>query len=108
MARSNWYGSPVKIFEYGALGRPIVAPDTGPVRDVMEHGVDGLLVQPCVNELTAAIQRLLREPSLAESMGAGFQRKVREHHLWRHVAARILKASGVRAPDEAGREGGTA
>jgi len=31
MPKSNWYGSPVKIFEYGAMGKCIIAPDVIPV-----------------------------------------------------------------------------
>ena len=46
MAKSNWYGSPVKIFEYGALNKLIIAPDEVPVHDVMEHGVNGLFLVP--------------------------------------------------------------
>ncbi|MFM7814782.1 MAG: glycosyltransferase family 4 protein, partial [Flavobacteriales bacterium] len=44
MAKSNWYGSPVKIFEYGALQKAIIAPDVVPVLDVMQHRVHGWLV----------------------------------------------------------------
>ena len=35
MVKSNWYGSPVKIFEYGAASLPMICPDTIPVRDVI-------------------------------------------------------------------------
>lgn len=90
MAGSNWYGSPVKLFEYGALGRPVVAPDTGPVRDVMVDGEDGLLVQPTSAGLAVAIWKLLADPALAARLASSFQRKVLESHTWAQTASRVL------------------
>jgi glycosyltransferase involved in cell wall biosynthesis len=51
MAKSNWYGSPIKIFEYGMMGKPIIAPDNIPVNDIMINGMTGLLIQPDVDHL---------------------------------------------------------
>jgi glycosyltransferase involved in cell wall biosynthesis len=43
---SNWYGSPVKVLEYAAVGIPLVAPDVDPVRDLVSAPDEGLLVPP--------------------------------------------------------------
>jgi len=90
MARSNWYGSPVKIFEYGAMGKVIIAPSTIPVQDVMTHLEDGLLIQNNEAELKAAIDFLIHNPEKASSMAASFQKKVMAQHTWYDVANRIL------------------
>jgi glycosyltransferase involved in cell wall biosynthesis len=92
MAKSNWYGSPVKIFEYGAMGKPIVAPDTIPVRDVMEPGVDGLLVQPEVAAVQKAIQHLLQNPAEANQMAAHFREKVMTQFTWQQSVERVLRS----------------
>ncbi|RME00798.1 MAG: glycosyltransferase family 1 protein, partial [Deltaproteobacteria bacterium] len=63
-ANSHWYGSPVKIFEYGAMGRAIIAPDNGPVRDVITPEEDALLVPPEVDAICAALERLIEDPEL--------------------------------------------
>lgn len=40
---SNTYGSPVKLFELMAMEVPVVAPDYGPIREVITHGRTGWL-----------------------------------------------------------------
>lgn len=90
MARSNWYGSPVKIFEYGALGKAVIAPDVTPVRDVMTHEKHGLLIEPSVSALTAALRRLLADQPLRQRLGKEWQVKVREQHTWKQVVADSL------------------
>ena len=90
MARSNWYGSPVKIFEYGLLAKAIVAPNTAPVIEVMEQGKDGILVAPEVADIAAAFKVFLKDPALRNSMGLAFQAKVKTKHTWRINALRSL------------------
>ncbi len=82
MATSNWYGSPVKIFEYGWMGVPIIAPDNVPMRDVMEPNKDGLLVSDNVLELEKALNYLLENPSESKAMGLSFQNKVVQNYTW--------------------------
>ena len=90
MAKSNWYGSPVKIFEYGAMGKTIIAPDTKPVRDVMEDGVDGFLVKPAVKDLKNAISKIMEDAELGIKMGENFKNKVFANYTWDAIAAKIL------------------
>lgn len=94
MANSNWYGSPVKIFEYGAIGKPIVAPNNGPVREVIRHEVDGLLID---NEydLVRNLRRLIENPHLRSRIAESFQRRVIREHTWAKNAARVLNSTGV-------------
>lgn len=90
MARSNWYGSPVKIFEYGLLKKAIVGPDVGPVREVMQHQVDGWLVQPDAEDLLAAFRTLLQDEPLRHSMAEHFHQKVLRSHTWTANAEKVL------------------
>ena len=46
MANSNEHGSPMKIFEYMAAGKPVLAPAYGPIREIITHKVDGWLFEP--------------------------------------------------------------
>ncbi len=43
---SSSYASPLKLFEYLALGRAIVAPDQPNIREVLDDGVNALLFDP--------------------------------------------------------------
>ena len=51
-------------------GRPVVASDTGGLRDIVEHGTSGLLVPPGdAGALAEAMDRLLGDPALQRRMG---------------------------------------
>ncbi len=90
MARSNWYGSPVKIFEYGAMQKAIIAPNVVPVTDVMTHMEHGLLIENSRVELTEAMRFMLKEKNESLRMAENFHRKVLTAHTWQQVAAHIL------------------
>jgi len=85
MAASNWYGSPIKIFEYGAFGKPIIAPRTGPVLEVMEDRVDGYIVDG-EKELEAAIREIFIDYDKAIAIAKHFQTKVINEYTWTKVA----------------------
>jgi len=92
MPKSNWYGSPVKIFEYGIMGKLVIAPDNGPVKDAMVNGVDGLLVNETTEGLVAQLNQAMRDKVQAEKMALHFQTKIKNQFTWQHVADRILDA----------------
>lgn len=90
MAKSNWYGSPVKLFEYGLMKKPIIAPDTIPVRDVMVHEQDALIVKDEVKDLIVAIHQILKSTDLANRMAETFYQKVLAQFQWEHAANNII------------------
>jgi glycosyltransferase involved in cell wall biosynthesis len=63
------FTSPLKLFEYMAAGRPIVASDLPSVREVLHHESDALLVEPGnAGALAAAITRILEDRALASRL----------------------------------------
>jgi len=61
---------PLKTFLYLAAGRPILAPATPDSAELLEDGVNALLVPPDRPEAAAAaLDRILAEPSLAAALG---------------------------------------
>jgi glycosyltransferase involved in cell wall biosynthesis len=51
------------------FGLPIVASEVGGIPEIVEHKVNGLLIAPgSARELIAAIQRVVTDPGLRESM----------------------------------------
>lgn len=62
------------LIEAFCRGRPVVASRVGGIPDLIEDGVNGLLVEPEDTEaLFAALVRLLVDRALAERLGAGAQ-----------------------------------
>ncbi|HKK40243.1 MAG TPA: glycosyltransferase, partial [Cryomorphaceae bacterium] len=92
MPDSNWYGSPVKIFEYGLMKKPVIAPDLGPLRDVMTDGENGILVEPNPTALKAAIQKLVNDRGLREKIAVSWHEKVLLEYTWDTAAKKVLKA----------------
>jgi len=69
-ATSARFTSPLKLFEYMAAGRPIVASDLPALREVLGDGENAILVpagDPAA--LAAAIQRLIDDEALAAALG---------------------------------------
>jgi glycosyltransferase involved in cell wall biosynthesis len=95
MAASNWYGSPIKIFEYGRMAVPILAPNTGPVRDVMEHEKDGYLVDPDVNAIAGALINMIDQEEKWRQTGENFRRKILQKHTWTIHASTIVESAAA-------------
>src|SRR5439155_12156466 len=81
---SRFFGSPTKLFEYMAMGRPIVASRLEQIGEVLEDGRTALLVPPGDEEaLARALLRLVDEAGLRASLGAAARSRVVERHTWR-------------------------
>jgi glycosyltransferase involved in cell wall biosynthesis len=76
-AISARYTSPLKLFEYMAAGRGIVASDLPSLREVLEDGANARLVAPdSPADLARGLLELLDDPALAERLGARAQADV--------------------------------
>jgi glycosyltransferase involved in cell wall biosynthesis len=91
MASSNWYGSPVKVFEYGAMSKAIVAPDNVPMRDVMVNGTEGILVNDGLDEVFNALNKLVFDDTLRLELAKRFHDKVEKQYTWDIVALDIAQ-----------------
>lgn len=87
---SRYYTSPLKLFEYMAAGRPIVASDLPSLREVVTDHRTALLIPPDDPvALAGAIRRLWQDPGLAEDLAAR-ARQVAHEYTWEKRAARIM------------------
>ena len=91
------YASPLKIFDYMAAGRAIVAPDQPNIREVLEDGRTALLFDPArEGAMWAAVARLLADPGLRARLGAAARAELeRRDYTWRGNAARIVAWAGA-------------
>lgn len=83
----------IAAIEAMAIGRPVIASEIGGLRELIQNGVNGILVPPASpQELAKAIENLLSSPQLRHSIGDSAKRSVLEKfssELWfsRHLAA---------------------
>ena len=69
---SAWENFPHTVVEALAVGTPVIATRTGGVAEVLEDGVNGLVVEPGdVEALTAAIDRFFTDGALAALLSEG-------------------------------------
>jgi glycosyltransferase involved in cell wall biosynthesis len=88
-AISTSFTSPLKLFEYMAAGRPIVASDLPAIREVLQDEVNGLLVAPGhADALAAAIRRLTGDAVLATRLARAAYEAVSEY-TWDRRAERL-------------------
>ena len=83
-------GLPMALLEAMAAGVPVIASAVGGIPDVVQHGVNGLLIAPGdAVDLLRALRRVLRDPQLAARLGAAGRETVRARHAPEHVLERL-------------------
>jgi len=85
--------SPLKIFEYMLAGRPIVAPRTPGVVEVLKDGVNALLFDPDdPKDMAAKITTLLDNQELGRRLAEQARQQALQEHTYQYRARRILEA----------------
>lgn len=74
--------------EAWSAGRPVIAGDIPPLREVVRAGVDGLHARNDPGSVAAAILELLADPERARRMGEAGRARVAERWTWPAVAER--------------------
>ncbi|WP_088888831.1 glycosyltransferase family 4 protein [Leptolyngbya ohadii] len=91
-AQSDFYFSPLKVYEYMAAGLPIVASRIGQLTDLIEDGVTGLL---CTagdpTDLAITIEQILQSPDRGSAMGQAARQTVMQHHTWKAIAQKLMQ-----------------
>jgi glycosyltransferase involved in cell wall biosynthesis len=104
-----FFGSPTKVFEYMAMGRPMVASALGQIKDIVAPALAsrevgtadaastpalGVLTTPgASDQLAEAVAGLLERPELAARIAANARAAVFERHTWRRHVERIIEAA---------------
>lgn len=88
---TNDYGHPMKLLEYSSVCLPVVAPDLSPVREIVEHGVNGLLFLPGdIGSLTESIICLVNDKGLRDKLGKKGYDKIQSSDLWSSRARKLI------------------
>ncbi len=83
--------SPIKIYEYMACGKPIIASSIDGISDLLERSSAGISV-PSNDAIQLAdnIIKLLKDETLRDIMGKNARKYVIENYTWKITAKRIL------------------
>lgn len=86
------YACPMKIFEYMAMGKCIVAPKQPNICEILEDGVTGFLFQPMVkDDLRSVLMELMSDPEGRKLVSKKAHESVFRHEfLWRANAQKVL------------------
>lgn len=78
--------------EAWCAGRPVIAGDIPPLREVVRDGIDGLHAANEPRAVADAILDLLSDPARARAMGEAGRARVRDHFTWPAIALRTEAA----------------
>jgi len=85
------YFSPLKVFEYMSMARPVVATNIGQCVELLKEGA-GVVLPPGGPELWAvALAELLNDSKTRSSMGNKARQRVLAHYTWNDNVRRIVE-----------------
>lgn len=92
MPATNDYGNPMKIYEYMAMGKAVVAPNQPTITEVASHGKDSFLFDAeNVLSLSVALDLLVRDKALRENLGKNGNKRAIENS-WKKRAIALQDA----------------
>jgi glycosyltransferase involved in cell wall biosynthesis len=82
---------PIKLFNYLAAGRVILAPDLDDTKELLQHGVNSFKVEPDNPKKAAeGLKKLMEDPLLANSLSV-MAKKDSKKYTWEQRAKNLLK-----------------
>jgi len=83
-------GSPIKVFEYMAMEKPVVHPDLESMEDVIIDGENGFLYNADnPEEMADKILYLFNDPSAAEEIGRKAREAIIKKYTWKALAEKM-------------------
>lgn len=85
--KEGFYFSPLKLFEYMASAKPVLASKMGQIEKVIQDDQNGMLYSPCSSEETyGKLKQLINDPALRLRLGENARKTILENYTWRHTA----------------------
>jgi glycosyltransferase involved in cell wall biosynthesis len=70
MPATNEYGNPMKVYEYMAMGKAVVAPNQSTITEIATHGINSYLFEPeNIQDMADALEKLAENPTLRMELG---------------------------------------
>jgi glycosyltransferase involved in cell wall biosynthesis len=91
LPESSFYACPLKVIEWMAAGKAVVAPRHGPLREVLADGEEGVLFPPRdLEALVAAVLRLVDRPDLRRRLAAAAAARASASLSWTDNARGVV------------------
>ena len=85
------YFSPLKVFEYMAMERAVVASDIGQCAELLKNGAGMVLPPDRTDQWVGAISTLVDAPEKRKSMGKQARERVLAHYTWEENTRKIVE-----------------
>ena len=83
---------PIKLLEYGACEKPVVATRVAETEKIIKHGIFGFLANPSNSlEFAQYVVTLLNSPDLCNKMGKEFSNYIRTNFDWNKIASDLQR-----------------
>lgn len=99
MPNSNDYGSPMKIFEYMAMGIPVIAPDYRPLLDVMDARNGLIFRRNDMQDLIEKIRALGEDETRLRELSGTARAYIENCWNWDLAATKVLTCVSRRLAD---------
>jgi glycosyltransferase involved in cell wall biosynthesis len=86
----GFHGSPMKLFDYMACGKPVVTTGVGQLGDLVRRHENGLICEPTGIDLREKLLYLKHHPEQAVQMGANSRQAVVDYYNWERAADETL------------------
>lgn len=94
-ANGSMYFSPLKIYEYAAMGKPIIASRYPDAEKVIIEGETGyLFTSGSVDELVACIEKFIKEREMLKGKAEIIRGNIIKHHSWESRVKAMLDEIG--------------
>jgi glycosyltransferase involved in cell wall biosynthesis len=89
---SNEYRSPIKLFEYMAMRKVVVAPDLEPIQSVLTHDINGMIFKKENKEsLVRVLEEVIADKQKRERIAGEARRVIEAKYLWKNNALAVLQ-----------------
>ena len=96
-----FYGSSMKLLEYMAAGKPVLATALGQIKELIQDGVNGMLYDPDDwGSMARKLAILIGDRQLRHQLGANARRSIEQGWTWDHQGERLanLLTQAISAP----------
>lgn len=88
----GFHCSPLKIFEYMAMAKPVIAPPLGQTCEVIEDGISGLLIDSeDTPRLVQALVNLWQDSAFRHRLGQNARARVIKQYTWKINAEKVRR-----------------